>query len=84
MYGPLTTDEISGSPTWNSKTLYEYQFNTSTLSWPYGRYRTKSSVVHKVENKGTNHQGICQGNEISLYPQDGKSGSYWYVYRGIE
>ncbi len=60
--------EIVSHPAWD--------FEASII-----KYKTK---VEKEYSKGSNQYLDVTSNSSSTYPTNGKSGSYWYVYKGIE
>lgn len=47
-----------------------------------GSYETFEIVSKTIYSKGSNDLGEVKGTVSNKYPQNDKSGNYWYVYKG--
>ena len=67
--------------------LYYCYLGQNSLYGSYYRcfniYRATSELVSSTEKKGSTQYKDVTSADSSEYPTNGKSGSYWYVYKGI-
>lgn len=76
------TTSSNGAMSSGGATLYEFKETSSSSSVP-AQVRSMKPIEDTTYTKGTTQYSDVKGTTKTAYPNNGKSGSYWYVYKGI-